>query len=60
MHQVYIDVANPSRSISLNQARTIVRQLIAGLRKWGVKEGDCVAIHSFNDVCHRNPFIYTN
>ncbi|BCS29575.1 acyl--CoA ligase [Aspergillus puulaauensis] len=49
---VYIDVANPSRSISLNQARTIVRQLIAGLRKWGVKEGDCVAIHSFNDISY--------
>ncbi|KAL2787229.1 hypothetical protein BJX66DRAFT_328026 [Aspergillus keveii] len=47
---VYIDVANPSRSISQNQARTIIRQLIAGLRAWGVKEGDCVAIHSFNDI----------
>ncbi|KAL2813887.1 hypothetical protein BJX63DRAFT_442764 [Aspergillus granulosus] len=47
---VYIDVANPSRSISYNQARTIIRQLIAGLRAWGVKEGDCVAIHSFNDI----------
>ncbi|KAL4935932.1 hypothetical protein BDV06DRAFT_233843 [Aspergillus oleicola] len=47
---VYIDVANPSRSISHNQARTIVRQLIAGLHAWGVKEGDCVAMHSFNDI----------
>ncbi|KAL3455870.1 putative AMP-binding enzyme [Aspergillus heterothallicus] len=47
---VYVDVANPSRSISSNQARTIIRQLIAGLRAWGVKEGDCVAIHSFNDI----------
>ncbi|KAL3487816.1 hypothetical protein BJX62DRAFT_212867 [Aspergillus germanicus] len=47
---VYIDVANPSRSISQNQARTIIRQLIAGLHAWGVKEGDCVAIHSFNDI----------
>ncbi|KAL6235283.1 hypothetical protein BDW75DRAFT_230463 [Aspergillus navahoensis] len=47
---VYIDVLDPSRSISLAQARTIIRQLIAGLRAWGVKEGDCVAIHSFNDI----------
>ncbi|KAL4925699.1 acyl--CoA ligase [Aspergillus undulatus] len=47
---VFIDVANPSRSISFNQARAIVRQLIAGLRAWGIKEGDCVAIHSFNDI----------
>jgi acyl-CoA synthetase (AMP-forming)/AMP-acid ligase II len=43
-------VSNPARSISLAQARTIIRQLIAGLRAWGVKEGDCVAIHSFNDI----------
>ncbi|KAL4996697.1 hypothetical protein BDV10DRAFT_171699 [Aspergillus recurvatus] len=47
---VYVDVSNPSRSVSLAQARTIIRQLIAGLRAWGVKEGDCVAIHSFNDI----------
>ncbi|KAL3429387.1 hypothetical protein BDV09DRAFT_44458 [Aspergillus tetrazonus] len=47
---VYVDVSNPARSISLAQARTIIRQLIAGLRAWGVKEGDCVAIHSFNDI----------
>ncbi|KAL4864997.1 hypothetical protein BDV12DRAFT_200538 [Aspergillus spectabilis] len=47
---LYIDVANPSRSISHNQARTIIRQLIAGLRAWGVKPGDCVAVHSFNDI----------
>ncbi|KAL4736081.1 hypothetical protein BDV11DRAFT_211572 [Aspergillus similis] len=47
---VYIDVSNPSRSISLAQARTMIRQLIAGLRAWGAKEGDCVAIHSFNDI----------
>ncbi|KAL5339936.1 hypothetical protein BJX70DRAFT_362323 [Aspergillus crustosus] len=49
---IYIDVANPSRSISHNQAKTIIRQLIGGLRAWGVKEGDCVAIHSFNDICY--------
>ncbi|KAL4914848.1 hypothetical protein BDW62DRAFT_204212 [Aspergillus aurantiobrunneus] len=47
---VYIDVANPSRSISFNQARSIIRQLIAGLHAWGVKPGDCVAVHSFNDI----------
>ncbi|GFF31159.1 putative acyl-coenzyme A synthetase [Aspergillus lentulus] len=47
---IYIDVNNPSRSISCAQARKIVRQLIAGLRAWGVKPGDCIAIHSFNDI----------
>ncbi|KAL2850628.1 hypothetical protein BJY01DRAFT_233148 [Aspergillus pseudoustus] len=47
---LYIDVANPSRSISYTEARKIVRQLIAGLRAWGLQPGDCVAIHSFNDI----------
>ncbi|KAF7183472.1 hypothetical protein CNMCM7691_003671 [Aspergillus felis] len=47
---IFVDVHNPSRSITCNQARKIVRQLIAGLRAWGVKPGDCVAIHSFNDI----------
>ncbi|GIJ99670.1 hypothetical protein Aspvir_003671 [Aspergillus viridinutans] len=47
---IYIDVHNPSRSISCAQARKIIRQLIAGLRAWGVEPGDCVAIHSFNDI----------
>ncbi|KAH1592895.1 hypothetical protein KXV60_006992 [Aspergillus fumigatus] len=47
---IYVDVNDPSRSISCAQARKIVRQLVAGLRAWGVKAGDCVAIHSFNDI----------
>ncbi|PLB44148.1 putative AMP-binding enzyme [Aspergillus steynii IBT 23096] len=46
----YVDVHDPSRSISHTQARGIIRQLIAGLRAWGVQKGDCVAIHSFNDI----------
>lgn len=49
---IYIDVHNPSRSISCNQARTIIRKLIAGFRAVGVKEGDCIAIHSFNDILY--------
>ncbi|EAW13267.1 uncharacterized protein ACLA_017140 [Aspergillus clavatus NRRL 1] len=47
---ILIDVHDPSRSISCRQARKIVRQLVAGLRAWGVKPGDCVAIHSFNEI----------
>ncbi|KAJ5143403.1 uncharacterized protein N7515_002190 [Penicillium bovifimosum] len=47
---IYVDVHNPSRSISCNQARKIVRQLIAGLRASGLQKGDCVLIHSFNDI----------
>lgn len=48
--QIYIDPANPSNFISCNQARTIVRKLVAGLRAAGVQKGDCVCIHSFNDI----------
>ncbi|BAE56746.1 unnamed protein product [Aspergillus oryzae RIB40] len=47
---IYIDASDSSRSISYNQAKVIVRKLIAGLRAWGVQKGDCVAIHSFNDI----------
>ncbi|KAJ5342787.1 AMP-dependent synthetase/ligase [Penicillium brevicompactum] len=47
---IYIDVHNPSRSISCNQARKLIRQLIAGLRAAGLQQGDCVLIHSFNDI----------
>ena len=47
---VLIDAASPSRSISYSQALTTVRKLIAGLRHLGVQPGDCVCIHSFNDI----------
>ena len=48
--QILVDAHDPERSISCNQARRIVRHLIAGLRAAGVKPGDCVGIHAFNDV----------
>ncbi|KAG9235762.1 4-coumarate-CoA ligase-like protein [Amylocarpus encephaloides] len=47
---LYIDAKNPTRSLSLNQMRTTVRQLVAGLQAAGMKKGDCVCIHSFNDI----------
>ncbi|KAJ5115502.1 hypothetical protein NUU61_001261 [Penicillium alfredii] len=47
---IYVDVHNPTRSISCNQARRLIRQLIAGLRASGFKRGDCALIHSFNDI----------
>ncbi|KAJ5502786.1 AMP-dependent synthetase/ligase [Penicillium fimorum] len=49
---IYVDVSNPARSISCNQARKLVRQLIAGLRESGLEKGDCVLIHSFNDISY--------
>ncbi|KEF58960.1 uncharacterized protein A1O9_03803 [Exophiala aquamarina CBS 119918] len=47
---IYVDAANPSRSISSRQARKLIRQLIAGFRANGAKPGDCICIHSFNDI----------
>ncbi|KJY00047.1 AMP-binding enzyme like protein [Zymoseptoria brevis] len=47
---IYIDALNPSRSISARQARTMARQLAAGLKKIGLRKGDCVSIHSANDI----------
>ncbi|KAJ5526555.1 hypothetical protein N7513_010714 [Penicillium frequentans] len=47
---IYIDAKNPRRSISCNQARSTIRKLIAGLRAAGLRKGDCVLIHSFNDI----------
>ncbi|CAG8933613.1 unnamed protein product [Penicillium salamii] len=47
---IYIDAHNPTRSISCNQARKLIRQIIAGLRAAGLQKGDCVLIHSFNDI----------
>ncbi|KAJ5238384.1 AMP-dependent synthetase/ligase [Penicillium chermesinum] len=47
---VFSDVNNPTRTISCNQARKTIRQLIAGLRAAGFRPGECALIHSFNDI----------
>ncbi|KAJ5807954.1 AMP-dependent synthetase/ligase [Penicillium riverlandense] len=47
---IYIDAHQPQRSISCNQARSLIRKLVAGLRAAGLQRGDCVLIHSFNDI----------
>ncbi len=36
--------------MSLNQSRTIIRQLVAGFHNAGLQKGDCVCLHSFNDI----------
>lgn len=48
--QVFIDTSDPRRSISCEEARRTIRQLVAGFRATGLRKGDCVSIHSFNDV----------
>lgn len=51
---IYIDAANPERTISANQARIIIRKLVAGLKQWGVRSGrsDVVCLHAFNDIMY--------
>ena len=52
--KVYIDDANPERTISAKQGRTILRKLVAGLRRWGVRpdQKDVVCLHAFNDIMY--------
>ena len=54
---IYIDAANPNRSISCRQAKNMVRRLAAGFRKAGLQKGDCVCIHSFNDISYCMVFL---
>lgn len=48
--KVAFNAADPSINISLRQARTSVRKIIAGLQSFGLEKGSCVCLHSFNDV----------
>jgi acyl-CoA synthetase (AMP-forming)/AMP-acid ligase II len=47
---LYIDASCPSRSLNATQTRTLVRKLIAGFRNAGLKRGDRVVVHLFNNV----------
>ena len=47
---IYVDAAHPERSISAKQAYKLIRRLIAGFRAAGLKKGDCVCIHAFNNL----------
>lgn len=47
---VLIDAEDPSRSLSINQARVLVRKIVAGLKAFGLKQGDTVCIHATNSV----------
>ncbi|KAK7530122.1 amp dependent CoA ligase [Phyllosticta citricarpa] len=47
-----IDAEDPSRSLSINQARVIVRKMVAGLKAFGLKQGDTVCIHATNDIMY--------
>lgn len=47
---IYIDGKDPKKSISSQQALSLIRKLIAGFRALGIQEGDCFCISSFNDI----------
>ena len=52
--QILLDASDPNRSISNRQAKALVRKLIAGFRRWGIRPGqkDVVCLHSFNDILY--------
>ncbi|KAF2029185.1 acetyl-CoA synthetase-like protein [Setomelanomma holmii] len=54
---IYHDADNASRTLSRRQGLSIVRKLIAGFRKAGLKDGDCFAITSFNDIMYPMVFL---
>lgn len=54
---IYIDQARPERSVSARQAKKMIRQIVAGLHANGFKKGDCVALHSFNDIYYSILFL---
>jgi acyl-CoA synthetase (AMP-forming)/AMP-acid ligase II len=54
---IYHDIDEPSRTLSWNQGYRIVRKLISGFRKAGLKQGECFSITSFNDIMYSMLFL---
>ncbi|KAF2086246.1 4-coumarate-CoA ligase-like protein [Saccharata proteae CBS 121410] len=54
---IYIDAVNGERTISARQAVAIIRRLAAGFKALGLKSGDCVCIHAFNDIYYSMLFL---
>lgn len=47
---VYIDALDTQRCWSARQCRKAIRQLAAGFRQLGLKNGDCVCVLAFNSI----------
>ncbi|KAF8247393.1 amp dependent CoA ligase [Wilcoxina mikolae CBS 423.85] len=47
---IYISANDPSRSLTGAQCKDIICRLAKGLRDAGLKKGDVVMLHSFNDI----------
>jgi long-subunit acyl-CoA synthetase (AMP-forming) len=50
LRQIYIDSRDATRSLSANDVRKQVRQLVSGFKNHDLVKGDCVCVISFNDV----------
>ncbi|TVY57943.1 Acyl-CoA ligase azaF, partial [Lachnellula suecica] len=46
----YIDANDPTRYLTANTVRKLVRQLVAGFTDRGLQKRDCVCVVSFNDI----------
>jgi long-subunit acyl-CoA synthetase (AMP-forming) len=57
LFQVYIDAAQPTRTISSRQAKLITRKICAGFQAIGLQKGDCVCMLSFNDIYYSMAFL---
>lgn len=47
---LFIDAQDPSQSLNGVQLPLLVRTFIAGLKAHGVRKGDCVVVHTGNNV----------
>lgn len=54
---IYHDIDDETRTISRRQGLNIVRKLVAGFRKAGLKRGECFSITSFNDIMYSMLFL---
>ncbi|KAH8812215.1 4-coumarate-CoA ligase-like protein [Xylogone sp. PMI_703] len=54
---IWHDATNLARTISSRQARKLIQQLIAGFHAVGFKPGDCICVHSFNDIYYSIIFL---
>ena len=48
--KLYINADDPRQSISASEAQIMVRKLVAGFKAVGLRPGDCVCVHAFNNV----------
>ncbi|KAI1881397.1 hypothetical protein JX265_000223 [Neoarthrinium moseri] len=54
---LYIDAEDPRRSLDYTQTRQLVRRIIAGLRAHGLRKGETVLVHLFNNYAYPAMFL---